>query len=156
MYFTNALDKVNLGNAKSDGLEKDLHFKSDQYNILLSVFYIPYVLFAPPLGMLGKRFGPNRVLPIMMACFGAFTILGVAANNFGGLLALRWFLGIETFLIVELVRSYDARAKGDQSLLWYDFIVLVTKMAIWRIFEVFRTILRRRKLFLLAFPQYFY
>lgn len=36
------------GNAKTDGLEADLHFKSNQYNIILSVFYVPYVLFAPP------------------------------------------------------------------------------------------------------------
>lgn len=49
MYLFNALDKGNLGNAKTDGLEKDLHFKSNQYNIILSVFYVPYVLCAPPL-----------------------------------------------------------------------------------------------------------
>lgn len=49
MYLFNALDKGNLGNAKTDGLDKDLHFKSNQYNILLSVFYVPYVLCAPPL-----------------------------------------------------------------------------------------------------------
>jgi len=49
MYLFNALDKGNFGNAKTDGLEKDLHFKNNQYNIILSVFYVPYVLFAPPL-----------------------------------------------------------------------------------------------------------
>jgi hypothetical protein len=48
MYLFNALDKGNLGNAKTAGLEKDLHFKGNQYNIILSVFYVPYVLFAPP------------------------------------------------------------------------------------------------------------
>lgn len=49
MYLFNALDKGNLGNAKTDGLEHDLHFKNNQYNIILSVFYVPYVLFAPPI-----------------------------------------------------------------------------------------------------------
>jgi hypothetical protein len=49
MYLFNALDKGNLGNAKTDGLEKDLHFKKNQYNIILSVFYVPYVIFAPPI-----------------------------------------------------------------------------------------------------------
>ena len=47
MYLFNALDKGNLGNAKTAGLEKDLGFKNNQYNIILSVFYVPYVLFAP-------------------------------------------------------------------------------------------------------------
>ena len=42
MYLFNALDKGNLGNAKTDGMEKDLNFKSNQYNIILSVFYVPY------------------------------------------------------------------------------------------------------------------
>lgn len=49
MYLFNALDKGNLGNAKTDHLEKDLGFKSNQYNIILSVFYVPYVLGAPPI-----------------------------------------------------------------------------------------------------------
>ena len=51
MYLFNALDKGNLGNPKSakPGIEETLHFKSNQYNIILSVFYVPYVLFAPPI-----------------------------------------------------------------------------------------------------------
>jgi MFS family permease len=81
-----------LGNAKTDGLEDDLHFKTGQYNIILSVFYVPYVIFAPPVAMLGKRIGPHRMLPILMFSFGAFTLLGAAVKNFGGMMAIRWFL----------------------------------------------------------------
>ena len=66
MYLFNSLDKSNLGNAKTAGLEKTLHLTGDQYNIILSVFFVPYVLTAPFLGILGKKYGPNRVLPIMM------------------------------------------------------------------------------------------
>lgn len=72
----------------------DLKFKDGQYNLLLSIFFVPYVLFAPPVAMLGKKFGPARVLPIMMGCFGSFTLLAAAAQNFGGIFALRWFLGM--------------------------------------------------------------
>ncbi|TAQ91455.1 hypothetical protein B7494_g149 [Chlorociboria aeruginascens] len=106
MYLFNALDKGNLGNAKTDGLEADLHFKSNQYNIILSVFYIPYVLCAPPLGMVGKRYGPARALPILMAGFGSMTILTVAATNFGGMMALRWFLGMFESAFFPLVIYY--------------------------------------------------
>ena len=70
MYLFNALDKGNLGNAKTAGLEDDLHLYGDQYNILLSVFFVPYVLTAPFLGFLGKKFGPSRILPLMMFTFG--------------------------------------------------------------------------------------
>jgi MFS family permease len=81
------LDKGNLGNAKTNGFEKDLGFKGNQYNIILSVFYVPYVLFAPPLGMLGKKYGPSRVLPLMMFGFGSMTLLGACVKNFGGMMA---------------------------------------------------------------------
>lgn len=93
MYLFNALDKGNLGNAKTDGMDKDLHFVGNQYNIMLSIFYVPYVIFAPPIGMLGKKFGPNRVLPIMMFCFGSATLLASCVQNWSGMMALRWFLG---------------------------------------------------------------
>lgn len=62
----NALDKGNLGNAETAGLSDDLGFKSNQYNIIVSIFFVPYVLFAPPIAMLGKKYGPSRALPIMM------------------------------------------------------------------------------------------
>lgn len=67
--------------------EKDLGLKGNQYNTLLSVFYVPYVLFAPPLGMLGKKFGPARVLPVMMFTFGSMTLISASVNSFGGIMA---------------------------------------------------------------------
>ncbi|TGO07093.1 hypothetical protein BTUL_0333g00070 [Botrytis tulipae] len=106
MYLFNSLDKGNLGNAKTDGMEKDLGFKSNQYNIILSVFYIPYVLCALPIAMLGKKYGPATVLPILMMFFGSFTILGVAAQNFGGMMTLRWFLGMSESAFFPLVIYY--------------------------------------------------
>lgn len=94
MYLFNSLDKSNLGNAKTAGLEETLNLTGNQYNLILSIFFIPYVLTAPFLGIAGKKWGPSRVLPIMMFSFGTCTLLVVAAKNFGGLLALRWFLGM--------------------------------------------------------------
>jgi MFS family permease len=94
MYLFNSLDKSNLGNAKTAGLEKTLKLKDDQYNLILSIFFIPYVLTAPFLAILGKKYGPNKVLPIMMFCFGCFTLLIAAVKNFAGLMTLRWFLGM--------------------------------------------------------------
>lgn len=98
MYLFNALDKGNLGNAKTDHMDTDLHFRGDQYNILLSVFYVPYVVCAPFGSVLGKKYGPHRVLPLLMASFGTFTILSVAAQNWGGMMTLRWFLGMFQFM----------------------------------------------------------
>lgn len=93
MYLCNALDKGNLGNAKTDHMDTDLGFVGNQYNTMLSIFYVPYVIFAPPIGMLGKKYGPHRVLPIMMFSFGTATLLSASVQNWGGMMTLRWFLG---------------------------------------------------------------
>lgn len=94
MYLFNALDKGNLGNAKTDHMDTDLNFKDNQYNILLSVFYIPYVLSAPFFSILAKKYGPNHGMALMMFVFGSMTILNAAVHNWGGTMALRWFLGM--------------------------------------------------------------
>ncbi|KAJ9640061.1 hypothetical protein H2199_006295 [Coniosporium tulheliwenetii] len=107
MYLFNSLDKSNLGNAKTAGLERDLGLVGNQYNTILSVFFIPYVLTAPFLGILGKKYGPNRVLPIMMFSFGCMTLLVVAVQNFAGLMTLRWFLGMAESAFFPLVIYYQ-------------------------------------------------
>ncbi|KAF4119548.1 Major Facilitator Superfamily [Geosmithia morbida] len=106
MYLFNALDKGNLGNAETAGLSDDLNFKSGQYNLIVSIFFVPYVLFAMPVAVLGKRFGPARVLPILMFTFGSMTLLSAAVHNFGGLFALRWILGMAESGFFPLVIYY--------------------------------------------------
>lgn len=106
MYLFNALDKGNLGNAKTDGMDKDLGFVGNQYNTMLSIFYVPYVIFAPPIGMLGKKYGPHRVLPIMMFSFGSATLLASSVQNWSGMMALRWFLGMAESAFFPLVIYY--------------------------------------------------
>lgn len=81
--------------------------EGDQYNILLSVFFVPYVLTAPFLGIAGKKWGPSRVLPLMMFTFGTMTLLVVAVTNFSGLMALRWFLGMAESAFFPLVIYYQ-------------------------------------------------
>ncbi|KAE8152966.1 major facilitator superfamily domain-containing protein [Aspergillus avenaceus] len=106
MYLFNSLDKSNLGNAKTAGLEDTLHLHGNQYNMILSIFFIPYVLTAPVLGIVGKMYGPNLVLPCMMLTFGLCTLLVVVVYNFGGLLAIRWFLGMSESAFFPLVIYY--------------------------------------------------
>ena len=84
-----------------------LHLHGTQYNLILSIFFVPYVLTAPFLGLLGKKFGPNIVLPSMMLAFGLCTILVVAVFNFSGLLAIRWFLGMAESAFFPLVIYYQ-------------------------------------------------
>lgn len=81
--------------------------KGNDYNIALSVFFVPYVLTAPFLGIAGKKWGASRVLPCMMFCFGSMTLLVVAAQNFAGIMTLRWFLGMAESAFFPLVIYYQ-------------------------------------------------
>ncbi|KAJ5115498.1 hypothetical protein NUU61_001257 [Penicillium alfredii] len=110
MYLFNALDKATFELFWPSYADKmahgDLHFKPNQYNLLLSIFFVPFVVFAPPFSMLGKKFSPARALPVLMFSFGSFTLLSAAAHNFGGLFALRWFLGMSEAAFLPLVIYY--------------------------------------------------
>jgi sugar phosphate permease len=44
MYIVSYLDRSNIGNAKSGGMEKDLALTSTQYSVVLLVFFVGYVL----------------------------------------------------------------------------------------------------------------
>jgi hypothetical protein len=44
LYLISHLDRANIGNAKIEGLIDDLGMSGIQYNIVLSIFFIPYVL----------------------------------------------------------------------------------------------------------------
>lgn len=56
--------------------------------------------------MVGKKYGPALVLPLLMFTFGSMTLLTAAAHDFGGIFALRWFLGMAESAFFPLVIYY--------------------------------------------------
>ncbi|TVY27939.1 putative transporter [Lachnellula hyalina] len=107
IYLCNALDKSNLSNAKTAGLEKSLGMVGEQYSQILTFFIIPYVLTSPFLSLAGRKFGVNRVLPLVVLAFGTCTLTTVGAYNFSGLFAIRWFLGMAESAVFPLVIYYQ-------------------------------------------------
>ncbi|OCL10656.1 MFS general substrate transporter [Glonium stellatum] len=93
MYFFNSVDRSNLGNAKTDSMDKDLGFVGEQYSLLILLFYIPNGLCDLPLNILTKRWSGKIVLPSLMVSWGACALLQCATRNFGGILVLRLLLG---------------------------------------------------------------
>ncbi|OGM43991.1 allantoate permease [Aspergillus bombycis] len=94
MYFFNSLDRSNLGNAKTDGIDEDLKLVGNQYSIILAIFNVTFSLFDLPSNLLLKRFSGKTMLPIMMLGWGSVTLLQCAAFNFAGILVCRLFMGI--------------------------------------------------------------
>ncbi|WBW70633.1 carboxylic acid transmembrane transporter [Schizosaccharomyces osmophilus] len=106
LYLFNALDKSNVSNAKTNGIDKDLGFKGDEYNIMISIFYIPFVLCAFPFSYLYKRFGAARMLPLFMLSFGVMSLCQAAVKNFAGMMTVRWFLGMAESAVLPGVVYY--------------------------------------------------
>ncbi|KAK7752556.1 hypothetical protein SLS62_005524 [Diatrype stigma] len=80
LYLLAFLDRTNIGNAKISGLENGTHLVGDQYNISLTIFFIPYSLCLEPVtNVILKKWRPSVFIPIII---------------FGGLAAARWFLGL--------------------------------------------------------------
>lgn len=66
LYLISFLDRTNIGNAKIDGLQKDLHMTNSQYNNTLTVFFVTYALAEPVTQVLLKRLKPSIFIPIIM------------------------------------------------------------------------------------------
>lgn len=89
-----SLDRSNLGNAKTAGLPKDTNLKGEQYNLLLTLYYVMFVLFGPVMTVFTKICSAKVSLPAMMLAFGIASACTASAKNFGQLLACRIFVGI--------------------------------------------------------------
>lgn len=94
---TDAADKTqggNIGNAKIEGLQEDLHMSGPQYNWCLTVFFFTYAAFEVPSNLLLKKLRPSRWLPAIMVAWGiVMTLMGIV-RNYHGLLIARIFLGL--------------------------------------------------------------
>jgi MFS family permease len=73
---------------------EDLGLSGVEWNIILSVFFVPYILFEVPSNILLKKFKrPSYYLGILIVCWGiVMTMMGVV-KNFAGLLVTRILLG---------------------------------------------------------------
>lgn len=79
-YYTHTLDRANLGNAKTAGLEKDLGMVGNQYSLVLVAFYITYSVMTIPWTIAAKRFSPAVVMPLLVAGWAICTMASVAVK----------------------------------------------------------------------------
>ncbi|EGV59924.1 hypothetical protein CANTEDRAFT_115956 [Yamadazyma tenuis ATCC 10573] len=94
MYLFNSLDKGNISNAKTNGMDIDIGMSGNEWNNMLSIFYVPFVMASFPLIYLMKKYTVANVIPFMMFGFGLVTLLEATVFNYGTFLTCRWFLGM--------------------------------------------------------------
>ena len=73
----------------------DLGLSNIEWNVVLSVFFVPYILLEVPSNILLKKFKkPSQYLGILIVIWGIImTCMGVV-RHFGDLLATRILLGV--------------------------------------------------------------
>ncbi|KJX94353.1 mfs transporter like protein [Zymoseptoria brevis] len=96
LYLFCFIDRANIGNARIAGLEKDLGInpKSFDYNIILSCFYISYIVFEIPATILAKALGPGWFIPAAALGFGILTVCCGLVQTFSQICGVRFLLGI--------------------------------------------------------------
>ncbi|CAI7654101.1 unnamed protein product [Penicillium bialowiezense] len=94
LYLLAFLDRINIGNARLQGLEDDLQMKADQYNYALFIFFIPYILFEVPCNLIMKKLAPSTWISGIMVAWGCVTIGQGFVQSWSALMACRFLLGV--------------------------------------------------------------
>ncbi|KAI0403252.1 major facilitator superfamily domain-containing protein [Xylaria palmicola] len=91
LYLVAFLDRSNIGNAQVAGMGEDLGLSDDQYQWLLTIFYIPYIVFEWT-ALMWKAVPPHWWAFACVLVWGIASTLQAAAYNWSGLMASRFFL----------------------------------------------------------------
>lgn len=100
LFFFNYLDRTNIAAAAVANKEtghsmlQTLGLSLDQYNLIVSIFFIGYILFEIPSNILMKMASPSKWIARICISWGIVAACMAACSNFGGLLACRFLLGV--------------------------------------------------------------
>ena len=131
MYLLAFLDRVNIANANVFGLSAELDLVRDnRYNTALVIFFVPYILFEIPSNVLLKKMKPRIWLSLCMFAFGLVTMLQGFVQNYSGLLATRFFLGLfETGMFPGAFYLIGMWYRRDEAQKRYSFFFSSTTLA---------------------------
>ena len=126
VYFLAYLDRANMGFVNvlqadtADSFEESLNLHSTDFNWSVSVTYFMVTVLLIPSNLLMKRFSGKYYFPTVMVCWGAIVMTIAAVQNYSGLIAARFFLGIPESGVVPA------------SIMYFSFWYKPTERA-WRI-----------------------
>ncbi|EJD01117.1 MFS general substrate transporter [Fomitiporia mediterranea MF3/22] len=94
IYILNYIDRNNAAAARLRGFEADLHLKGQEFNTLLSILSVGYILMQIPSNMFLNHIGrPSLYLPVCMTIWGMISVLTGITKGFIGALLTRFFIG---------------------------------------------------------------
>ncbi|KAF5714013.1 hypothetical protein FMUND_7678 [Fusarium mundagurra] len=122
-YMLNFMDKVILSSAAVFGLREDTHLKGQQYSWVGSVFYLGYLLWTYPTTVLVARLPTGKYLTVNTLFWGLVVALTAACHNFGGLLVVRFLLGVAEATITPGFMFLTSS--------WYTRDEMPTRVGLW-------------------------
>ncbi|KAJ1031989.1 hypothetical protein NDA13_002365 [Ustilago tritici] len=93
LYLAALLDRSNIGNAKMAGMERSLGMSDSQFQWLLTIFYIAYIVFQFQVFMY-KLLPPRIWITFCVLVWGISGVCQATTQNWAGMMAARFFLGI--------------------------------------------------------------
>jgi MFS family permease len=97
--------------------------KSYDYNAVLSIFYISYIIFEIPANIACKWIGPGWFIPIISLMFGVCSICTAFVHNFHQVCAVRFLLGIFEAGMLPGIAYYMSR--------WYRRSELAFRLSLY-------------------------
>ncbi|PLB39068.1 putative MFS transporter [Aspergillus candidus] len=125
LYLFCFIDRANIGNAKLAGFEEDLHLKNYDYNAVLSIFYIAYIVFEIPATMACKWLGPGWFLPGTTLAFGICSVATAFVHDQQSASGVRFLLGIFEAGVMPGISYYMSR--------WYRRSELTFRIALFMV-----------------------
>lgn len=94
IHVQNVTNSAIMNLESGDGIKTQLGgLSSEQWAMVISIFYYPYMFLEPPATLLLKRFSPSKWMARIMITWGIISMCQGAAQSYAGLLACRFFLG---------------------------------------------------------------
>ncbi|GAA4926993.1 sugar phosphate permease [Actinomycetospora succinea] len=121
LYFVNYLDRVNIGFAGPNGMNKELGLTATMFGLASGIFFIGYLLLEVPSNLALHRFGARRWITRILVSWGIVASIMAFAPNATVLIILRFLLGVAEagffpgiilYLTFWFPAEYRARAVG--------------------------------------------
>ncbi|KAF2395901.1 MFS general substrate transporter [Trichodelitschia bisporula] len=123
LYLFCFIDRANIGNARLAGFEKDLGLKGLDYNRVLTVFYISYIIFEVPSNALCKIIGPGWYIPAISLGFGICSVGTAFVHSLSAAAGVRFLLGIFEAGMMPGIAYYMSR--------WYRRSELAFRLSLY-------------------------
>ncbi|KKK26403.1 phthalate transporter [Aspergillus rambellii] len=94
-YCVSLMDRTNLSMAAIAGMVKDLElYIGYRYSIVVLLFFVPYVIFQPPMTVITRKIGPTFFLGSIVISWGGILIGMGFTKNWQQLVGCRVVLGV--------------------------------------------------------------